>query len=283
MQYPSTASQQKNTVDIKGKGRTIADTFNAILNLKKETKLEKMHIRNVMIGLIGAKELAKIIRHNPNLSLVDLSGNRLGPQAMPHIADALRSCPHVKTLNLSGNEIRDEGAIMLASLLRRHPTITECSLHNNNIGEKGKKALREAVTGNTKLTINVDNESIRKTQAPSPSQAQSTPAIAKPSPTLSQPKTLFWSNLTQIIKPIAFTAASSALYMLNRPLGTLSFTLGALIGCKSYYDSFETSCTVKELPYTRTHSAYAVENRTESHLKRLNSNKIYNGNSRSSL
>mmetsp|Transcript_21122 Transcript_21122/g.20300 ORF Transcript_21122/g.20300 Transcript_21122/m.20300 type:complete len:93 (+) Transcript_21122:295-573(+) len=90
-----------------------------------------------------------------DLSIVDLSSNRLGANLKP-IIDALKTNSRIVSIKLSNNEISGtEHEGLLTLLVQNHPSLTHLDLSNcdsnnqyrNKIGNNGLKALVEGLVG----------------------------------------------------------------------------------------------------------------------------------------
>ena len=73
----------------------------------------------------------------PNLRVLDLSNNRIGPEAITALAPHLMDFPSLKQLVLDNNRIGDDGAKTLFSYLQHCNNLQELSLANNGIGSDG--------------------------------------------------------------------------------------------------------------------------------------------------
>ncbi|KAJ4454186.1 putative TKL/IRAK protein kinase [Paratrimastix pyriformis] len=103
------------------------------------------------IQSLGALHIAKAIKLNTSLKVLELQANGLGPSAVIALADALRSNHSIRALNFNENEIGDEGCAVISRLLLENATITTVGLASNSIFAPGAVALSEALLRSTSM------------------------------------------------------------------------------------------------------------------------------------
>jgi hypothetical protein len=91
--------------------------------------------------------LADSLFHNHHLTRLSLQACRLGNEGLQQLCPVLlRGNPPLEHVNLSGNGITDVGAVALAEAIQHHPTLAELLLGWNGIADVGTTALAQAVT-----------------------------------------------------------------------------------------------------------------------------------------
>ncbi|XP_078381248.1 NACHT, LRR and PYD domains-containing protein 3-like [Oculina patagonica] len=101
----------------------------------------------------GAVVLAKALKGNSSLTVLNLSGNNIGDHGATGLAGALRKNASLRELNLFGNNIGDVGATGLAGALDENSSLTWLDLSANKIGDDGTTGLARALQENTSLTV----------------------------------------------------------------------------------------------------------------------------------
>jgi Ran GTPase-activating protein (RanGAP) involved in mRNA processing and transport len=119
--------------------------------LLKNHQLKKLLIYFCGIGSEGTIEIARALKSNHALVLLDLGNNNIGPQGAISIADALRGNSTLESLYLYDNQIGDKGAQEIADSLKINSTLQRIFLHRNGIGEFGAEMLAEALVENSSL------------------------------------------------------------------------------------------------------------------------------------
>ncbi|KAF9201931.1 hypothetical protein BGZ59_002435, partial [Podila verticillata] len=118
----------------------------------------------LLTGRLGEKEfgiLAKTLRANSTLTILNLQSNSIGANGAQALAEALKTNSTLTTLNLDNNLIGDNGAQALAEVLKTNSTLTTLNLDNNRIGDNGAQALAEALkTNSTLTTLNLQENKI---------------------------------------------------------------------------------------------------------------------------
>ena len=159
-----------NAIGVKG-GKAIGDSLKAIKSitslsltknnlgnmgvkylsdsLKEVTSLVSLYIgvyelyfyliskANNEIDQAGAAVLAEDLKQNKSLTLLDISGNKIGDEGANLIINALKlSGNAISTLDLSSNMIGDATGVEIAEMLRVNTTLTSLNLRNNFLVEK---------------------------------------------------------------------------------------------------------------------------------------------------
>jgi hypothetical protein len=99
--------------------------------------------------------LADSLLHNHHLTRLSLQACRLGNEGLQMLCPALlRGNPPLEHVNLSGNGITDVGAVALAEAIQHHATLAELLLGWNGIADVGTTALAQAAAkGKCRLQI----------------------------------------------------------------------------------------------------------------------------------
>ena len=121
--------------------------------LQDNSTVQWLDLSNNSISDAGAVALAQALHDNYTLESLGLSiaNNSISDAGAIALAQALFT---MDWLDLSNNSISDAGAVALAQALHHNSTLNSLWLHGNNaIGEEGTRALIEALTVNTSITI----------------------------------------------------------------------------------------------------------------------------------
>eukprot|EP00611_Tribonema_gayanum_P011371 TRINITY_DN2159_c0_g1_i1.p1 TRINITY_DN2159_c0_g1~~TRINITY_DN2159_c0_g1_i1.p1 ORF type:complete len:472 (+),score=160.75 TRINITY_DN2159_c0_g1_i1:52-1416(+) len=116
------------------------------------TRLTQLHFFNNMSGDGGAKALAQILPHCPELRDLRFSGTRAGRPGSVAVANALAACPAAASgrfvsLDLADNTFGTEGAAALATVLRKQANLTTLSLRDGSLEDEGMTAVAKALRG----------------------------------------------------------------------------------------------------------------------------------------
>ncbi|XVN41634.1 MAG: hypothetical protein RCO49_03800 [Rickettsia endosymbiont of Argas persicus] len=112
----------------------------------------KLNLLNKKIGDTGAKELALILKDNPNITSIDLFCNEITESGAKELALMLKRNSTITLINLSDNNIGVAGVKELALMLKDNSTITSIYLSANKIGAAGVKELAEMLKVNSTIT-----------------------------------------------------------------------------------------------------------------------------------
>ena len=93
--------------------------------------------------------LTKIFAGERSIEVLDLSSNLLGTLGLRALADVLRRNISITELLLSNNDIRSESLGFLLSALSTDKVITKLDLSNNPLGPASAKSIRGLVNNNT--------------------------------------------------------------------------------------------------------------------------------------
>ncbi|KAG6543537.1 hypothetical protein Mapa_015031 [Marchantia paleacea] len=107
----------------------------------------------------GVAALAKALTGcAPNLRVLDLGGNEIGPKSAPFLAACIKTKQALITLNLAENELKDKGAVIVCEAIKEgHTSLKELDLSSNELTRVGAVAAAEAVANKSALTkLNLD-------------------------------------------------------------------------------------------------------------------------------
>lgn len=127
-----------------------ADGVKALVDVFKhdQVAVENLKLSFCSIGdRAGPEALADLLMYNQSTKVVDIRGNKLGPNGAKWIAKGFREHgnQNLKELDLSYNEIKDEGAVALANALKNNMGgACDLRLGNNEITREGQIALVDA-------------------------------------------------------------------------------------------------------------------------------------------
>ncbi|OAE25503.1 hypothetical protein AXG93_1543s1190 [Marchantia polymorpha subsp. ruderalis] len=122
----------------------------------------------VYLGDIGMEDegvtaLAKALTGClPNLRVLDLGGNEIGPKSAPFLADCIKTKQALISLNLAENELKDKGAVIICGAIKEgHTSLKELDLSSNELTRVGAVAAAEAVANKSAFTkLNLDGNRI---------------------------------------------------------------------------------------------------------------------------
>jgi len=95
--------------------------------------MKHLSLRSNKISDKGAKNLAKALRDNETLTILDLAGNDITDDGVPALAEALNHNTVMTELNLSDNHITDVGLAFFETALRTNKKMRTLSLWGNDI------------------------------------------------------------------------------------------------------------------------------------------------------
>ena len=119
-----------------------------LLLLPTATHITSLSFRGCRLRSSGAVMLAKLIIMLPQLESLDLTGNKLGPEAGALLADALSHSRSLKELRLKGCRLRKTGTDALALMLatsepHESAPLRLLDLSNNQIGFRSKAGIEK--------------------------------------------------------------------------------------------------------------------------------------------
>ena len=127
----------------------------ALAQALHNSTMQKLDLSNNSISDDGAVALALAL-HNSTMQKLDLSNNSISDDGAVALAQALHHNSTMQKLYLSNNSISDAGAVALAQALHHNSILKSLWLHGNNaIGEEGTRALIEALTVNSSISIDI--------------------------------------------------------------------------------------------------------------------------------
>ena len=109
---------------------------------------------------IDIQELAKYVKKNSSITLINLSGNNIS-KGINYLPEALKIDNTLTSINLYNSNIDAKGLKHLSETLKKNSSITSLDLSCNNIDAKGIECLSEALnTNNTITMLNLHNNNI---------------------------------------------------------------------------------------------------------------------------
>ena len=117
------------------------DSYHNLISLKI-TGLGRVRNDYKYISKIGQKNVL------PTLEILDISGDGLGSKAMEEFQKRGFSLPNLKILNISNNEIGPDGARTIALAIKKGglPNLTSLDVSFNEIGTIGARVIASAIT-----------------------------------------------------------------------------------------------------------------------------------------
>ena len=103
-----------------------------LLALKESCKLVFLDLSNNKINGQVAEEIANVIKNNPNLKLLNLANNNLGPSAVV-ILQTLKNNSQLTSLNLCNNMMTGQVAGNIASVIKSHSGLEQLYLSDNDL------------------------------------------------------------------------------------------------------------------------------------------------------
>ena len=124
--------------------------------LRSNSQLRVLDMVNTDLRATGVRAIVDALcSDNKSLQCLYLSGNGLQASSTIDLARLLREAPHLKALYLSVNHLGDEGAILLADALRQNRTLQTLELASNGIGPQGASALLDAACDSSLQNLNL--------------------------------------------------------------------------------------------------------------------------------
>eukprot|EP00747_Dinoflagellata_sp_TGD_P193156 gnl/TRDRNA2_/TRDRNA2_58943_c0_seq1.p1 gnl/TRDRNA2_/TRDRNA2_58943_c0~~gnl/TRDRNA2_/TRDRNA2_58943_c0_seq1.p1 ORF type:complete len:291 (-),score=30.55 gnl/TRDRNA2_/TRDRNA2_58943_c0_seq1:72-944(-) len=99
----------------------------------------------------GAEQIAAALKLNSTVTMLNLSHNYLRAQGAEKIASSLEVNSTVMSLNLSDDRIGDHGAQHIAAALEHNSSLTRLDLSDNRIGDQGTEHLAVALERNSSM------------------------------------------------------------------------------------------------------------------------------------
>lgn len=112
--------------------------------------LETLSLPSNILGASGITQIGDALLQR-NLTELDLSGNKIGPDGAAVIANMLPKNQNLLRLNLRNNEIKDLGAEKIALGLKENDTLQYLSLSTNFIGDTGARAIVQSLLTNNSI------------------------------------------------------------------------------------------------------------------------------------
>ncbi|RUS76713.1 hypothetical protein EGW08_015516 [Elysia chlorotica] len=127
------------------------DHFTRMIKVNKG--LRELHMQKFTMRDFGACRFAENLIHNHTLTYLNLNCNRITRDGTKELAKVLKLNTGLKVLDLGYNRLEDDGAIYLAEAIGTYNTTLEClNIVYNNIGPKGLCAIADALSLNSALT-----------------------------------------------------------------------------------------------------------------------------------
>lgn len=123
--------------------------------LRRNTSLRELRLGKQKMRDEGLRQLVSFLVENKTLQVLDLRCNDLGVDGAKHLGVLLSDDCRLSVLNLSGNRIGEKsnvsGAEALAEALTKNKTLRALSLNNNQLCDKALQVLAGALEHNTTL------------------------------------------------------------------------------------------------------------------------------------
>jgi hypothetical protein len=119
--------------------------------LEVNTCLTSIQFNKVKIGVKGAISIAKALEVNKTLLAFFIYDDPIGDEGIKAICQALHGNKSLTTLVLNENKIGDEGSIAIAQLLEVNKTLMTLDLSGNDIGLEGLQLITNALKHNNTL------------------------------------------------------------------------------------------------------------------------------------
>ena len=118
-----------------------------------DIRLKELYMNHNPIGDDGAMALAKILKVNQSLTVLDITRCSITEVGVSHLADALCFNSSLDTIVLDQNSVKDQGAIALAQMLNRNKSLKELHLQSCSITQYGISHLTDALETNHSIII----------------------------------------------------------------------------------------------------------------------------------
>ena len=113
----------------------------------RNISLDKLIMRECVLGVSGADKIGKILSHNKSITSVDLGGNIIGDEGVEKLVEHLKSNKTIKHLNLANNRITCNGANHLMKLFSlNHTTVSSIKLGDNPLKDEGVDLILQSIT-----------------------------------------------------------------------------------------------------------------------------------------
>eukprot|EP00899_Mesostigma_viride_P001842 jgi/Mesvir1/11659/Mv00056-RA.2 len=106
----------------------------------------EINLKGCSLGYAGASLLVELVKHFPNLQLLDVSQTALGCKGAACLGEIIsREASRLRTISARSNSVEDRGALLLAPAVRRcSPQLAYLDLCNNRLTHVSVHALQDA-------------------------------------------------------------------------------------------------------------------------------------------
>ncbi|CAH1401982.1 unnamed protein product [Nezara viridula] len=137
----------------------VAHICDSLCEQSKPAGLGILVLWNNKLGPASAYHVAKALRGNDTLEVLNIGQNDIGDQFLRDIQDSLIENRNLLRLGIQSTNISGEGALTLAHVLTKNSTLQRIDVRDNNIEVSGVAAFAEALKQNTSVTqIDLDDQ-----------------------------------------------------------------------------------------------------------------------------
>jgi len=109
--------------------------------MRGNNNITVLNLRGNRIRLFGARSLAAMLKYNNTLVKLTLQGNNIGRRGAEALASVLPGNVTLKCLNIAGCNIGPFGCRAIAYALRRNGSLDHVDLSSNGVGDRGAARL----------------------------------------------------------------------------------------------------------------------------------------------
>ncbi|XP_071970611.1 NACHT, LRR and PYD domains-containing protein 12-like [Engystomops pustulosus] len=120
-------------------------------------RLERLHLALNNLADSSCVPLASVIRNNPDLKTLVLSGNLLAGPDLSVLLEALSGLRRLEELGLAGNNLPDTSCVPLASVIRNNPDLKTLVLSGNHLAGPDLSVLSDNPLAGPDLSVLSDN------------------------------------------------------------------------------------------------------------------------------
>lgn len=148
-------------LSLENAGLTVENLEQLVTVIDKLASLKSINLSGNKLGPNAISHIVKLFT-NPTLSVVSLANNNLDAAAVDALLSALKDKENLTTLDFSNNNLGDDGvASFTRAIAGQKSNITSLQLSGNAISDTGAAAVAELIKANTAIThVNLSNNKI---------------------------------------------------------------------------------------------------------------------------
>ena len=119
----------------------LLDIYRGMPRLQSWCVITTLSFAGCVLGVVGASELATVLRQCPDLTCLNLRGCKIRELGATWLAEVLPECEALARLDLGENDIQNRGMRRIAVALKQASALTHLNLESNEISAHGIRKL----------------------------------------------------------------------------------------------------------------------------------------------